>query len=114
MEVLSRTRYVSTGKSVPKMYMSARQLAEYEELTPASVTRYIKEIQTETASGRYPKMAVLDSQPRKVNFFVYVDYMANRKRLRDKNLRKFAEPFNPAEIAQICPIVQEVIIATEE
>lgn len=114
MEALSKTRYIVTGKSVPKIYMSPRQLAAYEEVSPASISLRIKEIKEQIKAGRYPKAAVMDSTPVKVNFYVYFDYMNHRKRLRDRRLAKLVEPFNPSEIAFLCPIVQEVITVSED
>lgn len=114
MEEIARKRFIATGKSIPKIYMSARQIAEYEEVKTATISLRIKEIQEQVKAGRYPKTAIMDTMPVKVNFYAYYDYMCNRKRLRDKHLKKFVEPFNPGEIAYICPIVQETIMVTEE
>ena len=38
MEVLSRKTYVETGKSLPRIYMTAKQLSEYDrELLVAGI-----------------------------------------------------------------------------
>ena len=51
-----------------------------------------------------------DGKPQSVNYYVYRDYMANRLKLKNRNLRKTVKPFNPAEIAAICPMVREVVV----
>lgn len=114
MEALSRSYYIETGKSVPKLYMTARQLAEYEGKTPGHYRAIINEIADQINLGRYSPVALGESEPRSVNYYVYRDYMAYRKRLKDRNMRKYVKPFNPAEIAAICPIVKEVIVMGEE
>ena len=110
MEVLSRKTYVETGKSYPKLFMTAQQLSEYEGMTPARYRQIFREISVLIDAGRYPKTAISDSKPYSVNYYVYRDYMANRAKLRNRNLRKTVKPFNPAEIAAICPMVREVVV----
>lgn len=113
MEVLSRKTYVETGKSYPKLFMTAQQLSEYEGMTPARYRQIFREISTWVDDGRYPKAAMSDSKPYSVNYYVYRDYMANRAKLRNRNLKKTVGPFNPAEIAAICPMVREVVVMGE-
>lgn len=114
MEVLSRKVYVETGKSFPRLFMTAEQLSEYEGMTGAHYRQIFSEIEAQIGNGRYPKSSLSDGKPRSVNYYVYRDYLANRKRLRDRNLRKTVDPFSPAEIAQICPLVREVVVMGEE
>lgn len=114
MEVLSRKVYVETGKSFPRLFMTAEQLAEYEGMTGSHYRQIFNEIKDQIGNGRYPKSSLSDGKPRSVNYYVYRDYVANRKRLRDRNLRKTVEPFNSAEIAQICPLVREVVVMGDE
>ena len=35
-----------------------------------------------------------------VNYLVWVDFMANRRLLREKNLRKHVDPYDPIEVAK--------------
>lgn len=113
MEVLSRKTYVETGKSFPKLYMSAQQLSEYEGKTAAHYRTVIHEIEEQVKLGRYPQTAIGNGKPVDVNYFVYRDYVTNRSRLKNKNLKKFVEPFNPMEIAKLCPLVREVVVMGE-
>ena len=55
MEVLSRKTYVETGKSIPRIYMTAKQLSEYEGMTPRDIGRY---------SGRYQHGSMMGGIPR--------------------------------------------------
>lgn len=109
MEVMSRKTYIETGKSSPKLFMTADQLSEYEGMSGAHYRSIIREIEKQIEEGRYPETSI-GGNPRSVNYYVYRDYMTNRRRLRNRNLKKTVKPFNPAEIAQICPLVREVVV----
>ena len=113
MEVLSRKTYVETGKSIPRIYMTAKQLSEYEGMTPAHYRAVFQEIEDQIRAGRYPRTAVSETKPQSVNYYVYRDYLSNRRRLKNRNLKKTVDPFNPAEIAQLCPLIREVIVMGE-
>lgn len=113
MEVLSRKTFVENGKSFPKLYMSAQQLSDYEGKTSTHYRRIIHEIEEQIKLGRYPETAVGNGKPIDVNYYVYRDYMTNRSKLKHRTLKKTVEPFNPAEIAQICPLVKDVIVMGE-
>lgn len=113
MQVLSRRTYMDTGQSIPRLFMTAQQLSKYEGMTPARYQQIFREISAWIDNGRYPETAMSDSKPHSVNYYVYRDYMANRSKLRNRNLRKTVKPFNPAEIAAICPMVREVVVMGE-
>lgn len=113
MEVLSRQTYVETGKSFPKLFMTAKQLSEYEGHKENYYRIIFREIDSQIKDGRYSETAMGDGDPRSVNYYVYRDYITNRRKLKDKNLRKHVKPFNPAEIAVICPLVREVVVVSE-
>ena len=104
---------IETGKSIPKLFMTAKQLSEYEGLTEGYYRKIFSEVSEQIVSGRYPEAALTDSAPRSINYYVYRDYMTNRKRLKDRALRKYVEDFDPAEIARICPILKEIIVLQE-
>ena len=104
---------MDTGQSVPRLFMTAQQLSEYEGMTPARYRQIFREISTWINDGRYPETSMSDSKPQSINYYVYRDYMANRSKLRNRNLRKTVKPFNPAEIAAICPMVREVVVMGE-
>lgn len=114
MEVLSRTAYIETGKSIPRLFMTANQLAEYEGMTSGHYRQVFQEIEEQIQNGRYPRAALADDKPRSVNYYVYRDYITNRKKLKNRTLKKYVKPFNPAEIAVLCPMVREVIVMAEE
>ena len=113
MEVLSRQTYVETGKSFPKLFMTAKQLSEYEGHKENYYRTIFREIDDQIKDGRYSATSMGDGDPRSVNYYVYRDYITNRRKLKDKNLKKHVKPFNPAEIAAICPLVREVVVVSE-
>lgn len=113
MEVLSRKIYADTGASIPKLYMTPKQLCEFEGRSETFFRKIFAELSNQIKLGRYPQTA-MGSSPQSVNYYVYRDYMTNRKMLLDRNLKKVVKPFNPAEVAAICPIVREVVIIAEE
>ncbi len=110
MEALSRRTYVETGKSFPRLFMTAEQLSEYEGMSGSHYRKIFNEIDEWIGEGRYPRASLTDGKPRSVNYYVYRDYLTNRRMLKDRNLRKTVKPFNPAEIAIMCPLVREVVI----
>lgn len=113
MEVLSRKTYIETGKSVPRIFMTAKQLSEYEGMTLSHYYHIFGEMAEEVKTGRYPEV-VLGGSPVSVNYYAYRDYITNRKALRDRNMRKRVKPFDPAEVSRLCPIVREVIVMGDE
>lgn len=100
---------IENGKSFPKLYMTAKQLSDYEGKSPATYREIIHEIEEQVKLGRYPETAIGNGKPMDVNYYVYRDYMTNRSKLLDRNMKKYVKPFNPSEIAMICPLVKEVI-----
>lgn len=113
MEIMSRKTYVETGKSYPRLFMTAKQLSEYEGHKENYYRTIFREIDDQIKDGRYSATSMGDGDPRSVNYYVYRDYITNRRKLKDKNLRKHVKPFNPAEIAVICPLVREVVVVSE-
>lgn len=113
MEIMSRKTYVETGKSYPRLFMTAKQLSEYEGHKENYYRTIFREIDDQIKDGRYSATSMGDGDPRSVNYYVYRDYITNRRKLKDKNLKKHVKPFNPAEIAVICPLVREVVVVSE-
>ena len=113
MEIMSRKIYVETGKSYPRLFMTAKQLSEYEGHKENYYRTIFREIDDQIKDGRYSETAMGDGDPRSVNYYVYRDYITNRRKLKDRNLKKHVKSFNPAEIAAICPLVREVVVVSE-
>lgn len=99
--------------SLPRLYMTAVQLAEYEGKSATRCREIIHEIEKEVQRGRYPATAV-GTAPLQVNYFVYRDYATYKSRLANKTLRKNVPPFDAGEIARICPVIKQVIVMNEE
>ena len=71
-------------------------------------------IQINSRWGGILKLSWGGGSPVSVNYYAYRDYITNRKALRDRNARKRVKPFDPAEVARLCPIVREVIVMEDE
>ena len=65
MEVLSRKTYVETGKSFPKLFMTAKQLSEYEGHKENYYRTIFREIDEQIKDGRYSETAMGDGDPQK-------------------------------------------------
>lgn len=82
-------------------YKTKADLAEAYKICSRTVKSRIDEIEEEVKKGRYPKSAVLRDGPLLwINQLVWIDYLANRQKLLNKNARKFVEPYDPAAIAR--------------
>lgn len=80
-------------------YKTKQQIAKEYDLSPSTVQNRMKEIEQEEA--RYGKRAIIrDGGIVLVNYLVFLDYLANRARLKDKNARKYVSPYQPAELAR--------------
>ncbi len=97
-------------------YMSPKQIAkEFEHCVP-TVRKRIGEIQEEIRRGRYIPQAVLTGVDTRVNVYVWIDYMAWRTQLMEKNLRKQVPPFTPEvarSIAGTCGYFQKPVTVDE-
>ena len=81
-------------------YVTKKQLCKELELSGNTVKDRINEIEDEIKKGRYDEYAVIrDGQLLAVNYYVWIDYLTYRQRLREKNLRKFVPAFDPGKVA---------------
>lgn len=84
-----------------KEYITRANIMENFSMGKASVDNRLKGIKEEIANGRYPEMAIIkDGGFVFVNYLVFLDYLSNRDRLKEKNLRKYVEPFNAIKVAK--------------
>lgn len=82
-------------------YISRANIIKQFDMSKASADKRIKEIRSEIENGRYnEKSLIKDGGFVFVSYLVFVDYLANRQKLLEPNLRKYVEPFNPATIAK--------------
>lgn len=83
-------------------YISYEAIAERLNIHKDTVRSRVKEIIGEIDAGRYPKKSIIeDEKIIRINEFVFMDYEANRKLLRNKATRKYVEPFDPTEWASM-------------
>jgi DNA-binding Lrp family transcriptional regulator len=90
---------MESTKGVP--YKSKVVLAKELGISPGTVNNRAKEIKEEVLSGRYPDCSVIEDGGLKlINYLVFIDYLNNRQKLREPNLRKYVQPFDAYEIAK--------------
>ena len=81
----------------PKLYMQQKNIPEAFDISFRTVISRLKELRE--LADRYGKSAVIDDGNLVlVNTAAFADYMANRQQLLDKNMRKYVEPFDAAEV----------------
>lgn len=82
-----------------RTYFTINELAEMYHRSPTTVNSYLAEIQSDS---RYKDNMILieDSRPKLVNRNVFEDFIFNRTYLRDRNLRKHLDPFDPVKVAK--------------
>ena len=82
-------------------YKTKEELKIEWSICTTTIDTRLKEIEDEVLKGRYPSNSVIrDGGIVRVNHLVFIDYMNNRQRLMQANLRKYVEPFNAFEIAK--------------
>ena len=82
-------------------YKSKVVLAKELGISPGTVNNRAKEIKEEVLNGRYPECSVIEDGGLKlINYLVFIDYLNNRQKLREPNLRKYVQPFDAYEIAK--------------
>lgn len=82
-------------------YKTKADLAEAYKICGRTVKVRIDEIEAEVKNGRYPKHSILRDGPLLwINQLVWIDYLANRQKLINKNARKFVPPYDPGAIAR--------------
>lgn len=82
-------------------YKTKEELKIEWSICTTTIDTRLKEIEDEVLKGRYPTNSVIrDGGIVRVNHLVFIDYMNNRQRLLQPNLRKYVEPFNAFEIAK--------------
>lgn len=83
------------------IYKSKAELKIEWDICNTTIDSRLKEIENEVLNGRYPNNSVIrDGGIIRVNHLVFIDYMSNRQKLLEPNLRKHVEPFNAYEIAR--------------
>ena len=82
-------------------YKTKEELKIEWSICTTTIDTRLKEIEDEVLKGRYPNNSVSrDGGIGRDNHLVFIDYMNNRQRLLQPNLRKYVEPFNAFEIAK--------------
>lgn len=83
------------------IYKSKAELRIEWDICNTTIDTRLKEIEKEVNNGRYPANSVIrDGGIIRVNHLVFIDYMYNRQKLLETNLRKHVESFNAYEVAK--------------
>ena len=91
--------YMESIKGIP--YKGKLVLAKELGISPGTVNNRCKEIKTEILNGRYPDWSIIEDGGLKlINYLVFIDYLNNRQKLLEPNLRKYVGPFEPHKVAQ--------------
>ena len=103
----------STG--LDQIMLRPANLATVFDMGKSTVNERIRELEGWIDEGRYPRTAVIhDGKIVLVNRLAFVDYLANRQRLMNRNARKLVPPYNPAELAKDLALIQIPITHEQE
>lgn len=98
--MLDHMMYTESIRGYP--YMPKDKIAQEFSISKATVQSRIKEIEEQIAEGRYNDYAIIrDGGILLINVLVFIDYLEYRKRLRDKNAKKYVPDFHPEKIVHI-------------
>lgn len=80
-------------------YMPKDKIAQEFSISRATVQGRVKEIEGWIKKGRYNEYAIIrDGNILLINVLVFIDYMAHRQELREKNPRKQVPEYKPDEV----------------
>ncbi len=80
------------------IYQNKADIARTFDMSRTNVYAIVSGIEEQIQQGRYNRYAILDGE---INVGVFADYLKYRKRLKDKNARKYVPPFNLYEALQM-------------
>ena len=81
------------------VYANKSDTARFFGISRNTVYKMIEGIETEIERGRYARCAIAEGLNNKA---VFLDYMVNRKRLNDKNLRRTVPEFDMKKCYEYC------------
>ena len=90
---------MNQNRAPTRIYMTVSELADVYHKSPTTINSYLKEMQSDS---RYKGIWVLldDSRPKMINRNAFEDYLHFRTYLKDRNLRKHLDPFDPVKVAK--------------
>lgn len=95
--------------------LTVKQLAELTGDCEKTIRSRIPGIREQIRKGRYNEYVLIEANKgTRINFYAYYDYDKFREALENRNTCKAVPPFDPERIAQICPVVQEVVFVDSE
>jgi hypothetical protein len=95
--------------------MTVKQLSKLTGDSTTTIRHRIPGIREQIRKGRYNEYVLIEAKKgTRINFYAYYDYEKYREALENRNTCKAVPPFDPERIAQVCPVVQEVIFVDSE
>jgi hypothetical protein len=97
--ILLVIKTIESTKAFP--YISRANIIKQFDMSKASADKRIREIREEIEKGRYSEKSLIkDGGFVFVSYLVFIDYLSNRQKLMEPNLRKYVEPFNAYNTAR--------------
>ena len=90
----------NSAEALDQVMLSPTSLGVVFDLGKTTITERIREFREWIAKGRYPRTSIIeDGKFIRVNRYAFHDFLVNRRRLNERNMEKFVEPYNPAKLA---------------
>ncbi len=100
-----------------KIIKTKAEIMEEFGMSVRTVDSRLAEIREEMRpGGRYAGLQYVvggNGKYTQINYLVWVDHEMNREKLREKNLRKMLEPYNPAQVAKEMALYADKELALE-
>lgn len=92
---------IEINRTFGRPYMSRIELSKAFNMSKNAIDKRIMELKEEINSGRYNEYAFIkDGGFVFINTLVWIDFIKQHDRLKEKNLRKSVQPFDPRKIAE--------------
>ena len=95
--------------------MKVSDIAKMDNVSTRTICRRAEEIE-KLIPDRYPEGSVIYHGNRRseMDLYVYQDYKRQRGKLMNPLARKYVKPYSANEMALICPVIERVVVMTEE
>lgn len=80
------------------LYLGQAQIKEYWGIGKTTFYTRIREFKKEVEAGRYPRTSIIeDGHFTWIHAYAWADFLANRRKLLQKNTRKTVKPYDVKE-----------------
>lgn len=92
-------------------FISRSRAAKDFDVSVTTIDNYIRDIEKEVSAGRYgPHSIVKSGGLTLISYTVLIDYLKYRKRLKDKNARKYVPAFSARETGKELGFYDEAFV----